>query len=143
MSNRYNLDYQTATKSNSKQLQNKVLVLVSVLDESIVESVSQLPRERLLRVLVREVYVDVKKVGEYRRMSRELRESVKSLSACIFELRALGDCGDGYETVRLFERLRLDNMEKGIRLCLMIKETQLKITEKGNFIMKLRGGGMV
>ncbi|GJR77630.1 hypothetical protein Tco_0089995 [Tanacetum coccineum] len=105
----------------------QVSVSVSIVDESTVESVSQLPRERLLRVLIREVCVDVRKVGEYMRISRELRESVRSLSACIFKLRALGDCEDGYENVRLFERLRLDNMEKGIRLCLMMKETQLKI----------------
>ncbi|GJR59053.1 hypothetical protein Tco_1501215 [Tanacetum coccineum] len=121
----------------------QVSVSVSIVDESTVESVSQLPKERLLRVLIREVCVDVRKVGEYTRMSRELRESVRCLSACIFKLRALGECEDGYETVMLFERLRLDSMEKGIRLRLMMKETQLKITEKGNFIMKLRGGGVV
>ncbi|GKD75424.1 hypothetical protein Tco_1333706 [Tanacetum coccineum] len=118
-------------------------VSVSVVDEGTVESVSQLPRERLLMLLAREVCVDVGKVGEYRRMSRELRESVRRPSACIAELMALGDCGDGYETVRLLERLRFENMEKDIRLRLMMKETRVKITEKGNFIMMLRGDGMV
>ncbi|GJS69273.1 hypothetical protein Tco_0702114 [Tanacetum coccineum] len=102
----------------------RVSVSISVVDEGIVESVSQLLRERLLMVLARKVCVDVRKAGEYRRMSRELRESVRRLGACISELRALGDCENGYEIVRLFERLRLENMEKGIRLCLMIKETQ-------------------
>ncbi|GJT97195.1 hypothetical protein Tco_1092713 [Tanacetum coccineum] len=124
----------------------EVSVSVSVVDEGTVEFVSQLPKVRLLRLLVTKVCVDARKVGEYRRMSRELRErqgSVRNLSACISELRALGDCGDGYETVRLFERLRLENMEKDICLRMMLKETQLKITEKGKFIMKLRGGGVV
>nr|GEU88820.1 hypothetical protein [Tanacetum cinerariifolium] len=121
----------------------KVSVSVLVMDEGTIKSVSQLPKERLLMVLARDVCVDVRKVGEYRRMSRELRESVRRLSACISELRLLGDCGDGYETVRLFKRLGLKNMEKGIRLCLMMKETHVKIIEKGNFIMKLRDGGVV
>ncbi|GJQ90939.1 hypothetical protein Tco_0002078 [Tanacetum coccineum] len=106
-------------------------VSVSVVDEGTVESVSQLPRERLLMLLAREVCVDVGKVGEYRRMSRELRESVRRPSACIAELRALGDCGDGYETVRLLEHLRLENMEKNIHLRLMMKETQMMFSAFG------------
>ncbi|GJV58260.1 hypothetical protein Tco_1099911 [Tanacetum coccineum] len=65
----------------------------------------------------------VRKVSEYRRMLRELKESDRSLSACISELRALGDCGSSYETVKLFKSLHLENMGKGIRLCLMMKET--------------------
>ncbi|GJU14104.1 hypothetical protein Tco_1136500 [Tanacetum coccineum] len=121
----------------------EVLVLVFVVDEATMEHRSQLPRRRLLMVLAREVCADIKKVGEYKKMSRELRESVKVLSACIAELRALGDCGDRYEALWLLERLRLENMGKGIRLRLMMKETQRKITEKGNFMVKLRETGGV
>ncbi|GJR77288.1 hypothetical protein Tco_0089653 [Tanacetum coccineum] len=121
----------------------EVSVSDSVVDEATIEHRSQLPRRRLLMVLAREVSADIRKVGEYRRMSRELMESVKGLSACIAELRALGDCGDGYEALRLLERLRLENIGKGIHLCLMMKENQLKITEKGNFIVKLRETGGV
>ncbi|GKC26022.1 hypothetical protein Tco_1028172 [Tanacetum coccineum] len=115
----------------------EVSVSVFVVDEPTVEHRSQLPRRRLLMVLAREVYAYLRKVGEYRRMSRELKESVRGLSSCIAELRALGDYGDGYEALRLLERLRLENMRKRIRLRLMMKETQLKITEKGNFMVKL------
>nr|GFD34094.1 hypothetical protein [Tanacetum cinerariifolium] len=89
------------------------------------------------------VCADIRKVGEYKRLSRELRESVKGLIACIAELKALGDCKDGYEALRLLEHLGLDNIGKGIRLRLMMKETQLKITKKGNFMMKLRETGGV
>nr|GEZ40076.1 hypothetical protein [Tanacetum cinerariifolium] len=81
--------------------------------------------------------------GEYRRISRELRESVRGLSACIAELRALEDYGDGYEALRLLEHLCLENMEKRIHLRLMMKETQLKITKKGNFMVKLKETGGV
>ncbi|GJY85333.1 hypothetical protein Tco_0499359 [Tanacetum coccineum] len=94
--------------------------------------------ERLLLLLAREVSEDIRKVGEYRRMSHELRGDVRRLSASIAELRDLGDYGDRCESVRLLERLRLENMEKGIRLRLMMKETQLKVIEKGNFMLKLR-----
>ncbi|GJV18593.1 hypothetical protein Tco_1367613 [Tanacetum coccineum] len=116
-------------------------VSASVVEEGDVESVSQLPRGRLLMVLAREVCVDVRKVGEYQRMSRDLWRSVRRLNVLIVELRGLGDCGDRYESLNLLERLRLENVEKVVRLRLMMKETQLKITEKGKFIMKLRGNG--
>nr|GFC66522.1 hypothetical protein [Tanacetum cinerariifolium] len=88
-------------------------------------------------VLARKVCADIRKVGEYRRMSRELRESVRGLSACVAELRALKDCGDGYAALRLLERLRLENIGKGIHLRQMMKDTQLKITEKGNFMLAM------
>nr|GEW18536.1 hypothetical protein [Tanacetum cinerariifolium] len=71
----------------------------------------ELPRERLLLLLAREVSEDIRK-GDYRRLSHELRGSVRRLNASIVELRPLGDCGDGYECVRLLERLCLENMEK-------------------------------
>ncbi|GJY89735.1 hypothetical protein Tco_0504931 [Tanacetum coccineum] len=121
----------------------EVSVLVFVVDEATVEHRSQLPRRRLLMVLAREFCVDIRKVGD-RRMSRELRKSVRGLSACIAELRALGDYEDRYEALRLLERLRLDNTGKAIHFPLMMKETQLKITKKGNFMVKLREiGGVV
>nr|GFB07490.1 hypothetical protein [Tanacetum cinerariifolium] len=65
------------------------------------------------------------------------------LGVSIAGLRGLGDCGDSNETLGLFERLRLDNMEKAVRLCLMMNWTELKIAEKNNSIMKLRGNGAV
>ncbi|GJZ91683.1 hypothetical protein Tco_0663610 [Tanacetum coccineum] len=116
-------------KGKSKNLNAKA--------EGDAEFISQLPRGRLSMVLAREVCVDVRKVGEYQRMLCDLRR----LSVLVAELRGLGDCGDGYESLRLLERLRLENVEKVIRLRLMMKETQLKITEKGKFIKKLRGSG--
>nr|GEX06195.1 hypothetical protein [Tanacetum cinerariifolium] len=63
-------------------------------------------------------------------MSCDLWKSVRRLGVSITELRGLGDCGDGNEALRLFERLRLENVEKVVRLRLMLRETELKIAEK-------------
>ncbi|GKC80282.1 hypothetical protein Tco_1131056 [Tanacetum coccineum] len=84
--------------------------------KKVVQPVSQFPRERLVAMLCREVSTDVRKVG---------------------------DCRDGNETLGLFERLRLDNVEKVVHLRLMMKETELKIVEKSSSIRKLRRNGAV
>ncbi|GJS56305.1 hypothetical protein Tco_0629667 [Tanacetum coccineum] len=120
-------------------------VSFSVIEEGGSELVSQLPRERLVVVPCHEVFADVRKVGEYRRMSRDHWRSVRRLGVSIAELRDLGDCGDGNKTLGLLERLRLDNVEKDVRLRLMMKETELKIAEKGSCIRRLKrnGGGLV
>ncbi|GKD45710.1 hypothetical protein Tco_1270355 [Tanacetum coccineum] len=112
-----------------------------VVEEVANESVSQLPRERLVATLNCEVCSDVRKLGEYRRMSRDLWKSVRRLGVSITELRGLGDCGDGNEALRLFECLRLENVEKVVRLRLMLRETELKIAEKSIYIRKIRGNG--
>nr|GEW40874.1 hypothetical protein [Tanacetum cinerariifolium] len=77
------------------------------------EHVSQLPRERLVEVLYREVSADMRKVDQYYRMSR------------------------------LLEYLRLVNVEKAVRLRLMMKETEVKIAEKNISIRRLGRNGVV
>nr|GEW41816.1 hypothetical protein [Tanacetum cinerariifolium] len=72
--------------------------------------VSQSLRERLVAVLYREVSADMRKVDQFHRMS----------------------C-DHWSSVR-----RLDNVEKAVRLRLMMKETEVKIAEKNVFIRRLR-----
>ncbi|GKA52789.1 hypothetical protein Tco_0746104 [Tanacetum coccineum] len=59
-------------------------------------------------------------------MSRDHWRSVRGLVVSIAELRDLGDCDDGDVTLRLLERLRLDNVEKAICLRLMMKETDFE-----------------
>nr|GEW01953.1 hypothetical protein [Tanacetum cinerariifolium] len=118
-------------------------VLVSALEKGVVESVPRIPNERLVFLLAREVVEDIRKVGEYRRMPHELRHSIGRFGAFITKLKALGDSGDNFESLRFLERLQLECMEKGVRLRLMMKETQLKISEKSNFILKLRGDVVV
>ncbi|GKC93223.1 hypothetical protein Tco_1158665, partial [Tanacetum coccineum] len=81
---------------------------------SVVESAREIPKEHLVFLLGREIVEDIRK--------------------------ALGDCGDSNESLGLLEHLQMECMEKGVPLRLMMKETQLKISEKSSFILKLRGG---
>nr|GEV33194.1 reverse transcriptase domain-containing protein [Tanacetum cinerariifolium] len=77
-------------------------------------------------------------------VSNDVLWSVRRLGVSIVELRGLGDYGDGNRTLGLLKSLRLDNAKKAVRLCLMMKETELKISEKGSCIRRLRrnGGGL-
>ncbi|GKB44931.1 hypothetical protein Tco_0889873, partial [Tanacetum coccineum] len=59
-------------------------------EEGVAESVPQIPKERLVFLLGREVVEDIRKVGEYRRISHELRHSVRRFGTFIAELKALG-----------------------------------------------------
>ncbi|GJX17325.1 putative reverse transcriptase domain-containing protein [Tanacetum coccineum] len=97
------------------------------MEEGVAKSVPHIHKERLVFLLAREVIEDIRKVGEYKRMSHELRQSVRRFGAFIAELKALGDCGDDYESLKFLERLQFECMEKGVCLRLMMKETQLKI----------------
>ncbi|GJX66590.1 plant specific mitochondrial import receptor subunit TOM20, partial [Tanacetum coccineum] len=80
---------------------------------------------------------DLRKASQYHRMSRDHWRSVRRLGVSIAELRDLGDCGDGDVTLGLLKHLRLDNVEKVVRLRLMMKETELKIAEKCSSIRRL------
>ncbi|GJV56260.1 hypothetical protein Tco_1457265 [Tanacetum coccineum] len=102
------------------------------------EHVSQSPRERLVAMLYREVSADMRKVDQYHRMSRDHWRSVRRLGVSIAELRDLDDWDDGDVTLGLLERLRLENVEKAVRLRLMMKETEVKIAEKNISIRRLR-----
>nr|GEW33131.1 hypothetical protein [Tanacetum cinerariifolium] len=73
----------------------------SVVEEGNSKTISQFPRGRLSMMLAREVCVNVRKVKEYQRMSRDLRRSVRRLSVSIDQLRALGDYGDENESLNL------------------------------------------
>ncbi|GJW88502.1 membrane protein of ER body-like protein [Tanacetum coccineum] len=54
-------------------------------------------------------------------------------------LEALGNCEDAARTVGFWERMQLDDVEKGTRALLLMKETKAKIGEKARFILNLRG----
>nr|GEY54149.1 membrane protein of ER body-like protein [Tanacetum cinerariifolium] len=51
-------------------------------------------------------------------------------------LEALGNCEDAARTVRFWERMQLDDVEKGTRALLMMKETEAKIGEKARAIVE-------
>ncbi|GJV23150.1 hypothetical protein Tco_1375845 [Tanacetum coccineum] len=107
------------------------------------EHVSQSLRDHLVAVLYREVSADMRKVDQYHRMSRDHWRSVRRLGVSISEFRDSEDWGDGDVTLGLLKRLRLDNMEKVVRLRLMMKETEVKIAEKNVSIRRLRRNGVV
>ncbi|GJZ72481.1 hypothetical protein Tco_0636332 [Tanacetum coccineum] len=88
-------------------------------------------------VLFSVIEEDLRKASQYHRMSRDHWRSVRRLGVSIAELRDLGDCGDGDVTLGLLKHLRLDNVEKVVRLRLMMKETELKIAEKCSSIRRL------
>ncbi|GKA28961.1 hypothetical protein Tco_0715206, partial [Tanacetum coccineum] len=50
------------------------------------------------------------------------------------------NCQDAASTIRFWERMQLEDVEKGTRALLMMKETQTKIGEKASFILNLRHG---
>ncbi|GJW22236.1 hypothetical protein Tco_0032858 [Tanacetum coccineum] len=79
--------------------------------EVVGESVPEFSKDRLMFLLGREIVEDIRK--------------------------ALGDCGDGNESLGLLERLQLECMEKGVRLRLMMKETQLKIVSRRHLMAEL------
>ncbi|GKC98077.1 hypothetical protein Tco_1168352 [Tanacetum coccineum] len=107
------------------------------------EHVSQSLRDHLVAVLYREVSADMRKVDQYHRMSRDHWRSERRLGVSIAELRDSEDWGDGDVTLGLLKRLRLGNMEKVVRLRLMMKETEVKIAEKNISIRRLRRNGAV
>ncbi|GKF18608.1 hypothetical protein Tco_0063526 [Tanacetum coccineum] len=98
-------------------------VSVLVMGDGGAESVPEILKDRLVFLLGREIVEDIRNVGEYRRMSHELKQSVRTYGVFIAELKVLGDCGDGNESLGLLEHLQLECIEKGVRLRLMMKET--------------------
>ncbi|GKG44920.1 hypothetical protein Tco_0494998, partial [Tanacetum coccineum] len=55
-------------------------------------------------------------------------------------LALLRNCQDTAATIRFWERMQLEDVEKGTHALLMMKETEAKIGEKSRFILFL---GMV
>ncbi|GKA08746.1 hypothetical protein Tco_0688077 [Tanacetum coccineum] len=56
----------------------------------------------------------------------------------IRRLELLRNCQDAAATIRFWERMQLEDVEKGTRALLMMKETEVKIGEKARFILNLR-----
>ncbi|GJS18979.1 hypothetical protein Tco_0413451 [Tanacetum coccineum] len=79
-----------------------VLTLSLPIDDTcdVTHELLKLELHSLVAALNREVCSDVRKLGEYRRMSRDLWKSVRRLGVSITELRVLGDFGDGNEALR-------------------------------------------
>ncbi|GJV94690.1 hypothetical protein Tco_1546267 [Tanacetum coccineum] len=57
----------------------------------------------------------------------------------IDRLEALRNCHEAVDTIRFWERMQLEDMEKGTRALHMMRETEAKIGEKARFILNLKG----
>ncbi|GJT86897.1 hypothetical protein Tco_1068614 [Tanacetum coccineum] len=90
-------------------------------------------------VLVYEVYVWWFSCSGFctRESDVVLKESVRRRNGYIGALKAILRDGDSIENLKFMERMRLEDMEKGTRFLLMMKETNLKIHEKFDFVSLL------
>nr|GFD31663.1 hypothetical protein [Tanacetum cinerariifolium] len=57
----------------------------------------------------------------------------------IDRLEAVGDSREAADIIRFWERMQLEDVEKGTRALLTMRETEAKIREKARFILNLRG----
>ncbi|GKA12948.1 hypothetical protein Tco_0692494 [Tanacetum coccineum] len=75
---------------------------------------------------------DALRVEDYKRMSRQLRESVRRKCGYIRALKVGPISVVASERLKFLERMRLEDMEKGIRLLLMMKETEELVSAAGS-----------
>nr|GEW51704.1 ARID DNA-binding domain-containing protein [Tanacetum cinerariifolium] len=92
---------------------------------------------RLAFLVNQEIMKDTLRVEDYKRMVRQLKESVRRRNGYIGALKARASDGDSIGNLKFLERVRLEDVEKGTRLLLIMKETQLKISEKSAFVSTL------
>ncbi|GKC74605.1 hypothetical protein Tco_1120488, partial [Tanacetum coccineum] len=108
-------------------------------------SVEQVTRESgvvvtkgcLVFLVNQEIIEDALRVEDYKRMSCQLKESARRRNEYISALKACPSGGNSVENLRFMERMRLEDLEKGTRLLLMMKETKMKIAEKIAFVSTL------
>nr|GEU41802.1 hypothetical protein [Tanacetum cinerariifolium] len=96
-----------------------------------------------LRFLVnQEIMEDALRVEDYRRMSCQLKESIRRKCGYIGALKAGLRNVVSNERLRFLERMHLKDMEKCTHFLLMKKETEMKIGEKIAFV-ELLGDNVV
>nr|GEX67005.1 hypothetical protein [Tanacetum cinerariifolium] len=90
----------------------------------------------------REANEESERMHDYRRLSDELRESVRTSDGYIKEMHKLQmyDSSDEVlESIKILKSMQVDDMEKASRLIFMAREVQNRVYEKNSFIRKLRG----
>ncbi|GJR60296.1 hypothetical protein Tco_1502458 [Tanacetum coccineum] len=95
-------------------------------------SATKIDKDHLLACFNQEVREDLARLRVYRSLANGLRVAVRRRRQHITRLEALGNCEDAARTVRFWERMQLDDVEKGTRALLMMKETETKIGEKAS-----------
>nr|GEW67637.1 hypothetical protein [Tanacetum cinerariifolium] len=99
---------------------------------------SNLTKDQLIVLFEREVDEDAGKVRDIRRLSSELREAVRRRDGYVAELKASRSYDDALGTIEMMTHMQLDDMEKAARLLLMARESQIKVDENTDFIMRMR-----
>ncbi|GJY15791.1 hypothetical protein Tco_0386213 [Tanacetum coccineum] len=110
----------------------------SSLGQAPVDHIGQLDKDRLLGWFNQEVVEDLGRLRVYRSVARGLKVVVRKRLERIRRLQLLRNCQDAAATIRFWERMQLEDVEKGTRALLMMKETEVKIGEKARFILNLR-----
>ncbi|GJX77504.1 hypothetical protein Tco_0324315 [Tanacetum coccineum] len=102
-------------------------------------SIPRVDRDRLLRNFNQEIREDIARLREYRSIAHGLRVVVRRRRLRIDRLKAIGNSREAADIIRFWERMQLEDVEKGTRTLLMMRETEAKIGEKARFILNLRG----
>ncbi|GJZ13757.1 hypothetical protein Tco_0548987 [Tanacetum coccineum] len=110
---------------------------MSYVEQATREADTMVIKERLVFLVNQEIMKDALRVKDYKRMARQLKESVRRRSGYIGALKARSSGVDSVENLKFMKCMRLEDMEKGTCLLLMMKETEIKIDEKISFVMSL------
>ncbi|GJV05629.1 hypothetical protein Tco_1343285 [Tanacetum coccineum] len=102
------------------------------------QSAPQVDKDRLLRYFNKEVHEDLARLREYRSIANGLRVVVRRRRHRITQLESLRNYREARDTINFWERMQLEDVEKGTRALLMMRETESKIGEKARFILNLR-----
>ncbi|GKA36533.1 hypothetical protein Tco_0723024 [Tanacetum coccineum] len=94
-------------------------------------------KDQLKFMVNREIMEDALRVEDFKRMAHQLKNNVRRRSGYIGALKARSSGVGSNEDLKFMERMRLEDMEKGTHLLLMMKETEMKIGEKIAYVSSL------
>ncbi|GKC61956.1 hypothetical protein Tco_1089554 [Tanacetum coccineum] len=100
-------------------------------------SAPRVNRDRLLRNFNQEIREDIARLREYRSIANGLRIVVRRRRQRVDRLEALRNCREAVDTIRFWERMQLEDVEKGTRALLMMRETEAKIGEKARTVIEV------
>nr|GEZ83928.1 hypothetical protein [Tanacetum cinerariifolium] len=112
-------------------------VAVSSVDQGARESGNQCMNRRLAFLVDQEIMEDRVRLDVYWNLASQLTESVRRKSKYINELKGRRG-SENADNLRFMKRMRLEDMKKGTHCLLMLKETEMRMKEKGIFVSKLK-----
>ncbi|GJT67973.1 hypothetical protein Tco_1019453 [Tanacetum coccineum] len=95
-------------------------------------------KDQLSVIFRREVFEDSQKMRDYYRLSNEITEAVRMRDEYMKELQRIPRSDAVGKSVEIMRRMQVDDTEAASRLMLMAAEMQIKVSEKNNFIARLR-----